>query len=102
MKPEGEMEEKFSIECTHWDYGYADGGRLIKESEMWLVMKLNKWEGVGLEQVGPYRIPIPFSLAKPEGSSIGFVEVFENYHEALEVAENPELVKKIALKGEGE
>lgn len=65
---------------------------------MWLVMKLNKWEDVGLEQTGSYRLPIPCELAKPKGSSIGFIEVFTDYAEALSVANDPDLVMEIAIK----
>ncbi len=50
---------------------------------MFVYMKVHKWEDVGLEQVGNYRLPIPVSLKVPGDGSIGFLDVYDTKENAV-------------------
>ena len=56
------------------------------------VMKLNKWEEVGLEQVGSLRLPLKTSMAPPGDGSVGFIEVFDTREAANKATDDESLV----------
>lgn len=65
---------------------------------MYIVMRLNYWADVKLEQAGPLRLPFPSSLKELGNGEIGYLSVFENYEDALKEAGNPGLIKEIRLR----
>jgi len=65
---------------------------------MYLVLKINYWKDIKLEQAGPLRLPLPCSLTEPTNGEIGYLAVFENYEDALKEAGEPGLVTEIRLK----
>ena len=56
------------------------------------VLRLNKWEDVGLEQVGPLRVPLETVMKPPGDGSVGFMEVFDTREAANKVAGDETLV----------
>lgn len=62
---------------------------------MWVVLRLNKWEDIELEQTGTRIIPFPVHLVKPDDGTIGVMFVFDDYEAALEYAKDANLILKI-------
>lgn len=50
---------------------------------MYLVMKLQRWDKVKLEQSDNYRLPFPVHMEQRQGGSVGFCEVYENREDAI-------------------
>ena len=65
------------------------------EQEMYLAMKLTRWEDVKLDNARHNVFPFPVSLTKSGGGEIGFCSVFDTYENALAFIGDPSLIQGI-------
>ena len=63
---------------------------------MWLVMKLERWDKLEIEQVARL-VPFPIQMQAPKGE-IGFCAVFTDYDTALEYAGDLSLMLEIQYR----
>ena len=64
---------------------------------LYLVMKLNNWEGMELKQIGDRILPFPISFVKPKKGEVGYVPVFDNYEDALAYAGDAKLIQMVGI-----
>ena len=69
----------------------------MSQEVYFLVMRLQTWEGLKLEQVGKFKLPFPCEMVKPEGE-IGFLHVFDDFIKAQEFAAGEADVVGVTLK----